>query len=170
MIDYIDNFFDKKYYDSIVNYCLKAPYYFGEVDSPSTPPIGMIHDIPQAHPLYKLFQIEIDSKIELTKGLELHKMRINYFCPAENPYYHVDGSDGITCLYYLGPIKVMKQRWTNPTYNVDDGGETQFYLSDTESINILPIPNRMSFFDADILHRATSFRNDYRFTIAIKYR
>ena len=50
----------------------------------------------------------------------------------------------------------------------NDLGETQF-LIDGEIKGILPKPNRMLGFDADLLHRATTFRDKHRFTIAIKY-
>lgn len=169
MIDYIDNFFNQFQYYEIAEYCLKAPYYFGETDSIDTPPIGMVSDIPPEEPIHKLFCETIYNKIEETKGLDLYCLRINYFVPTENPYFHTDCETGITCLYYLGPIKAMNRRWKNIDYHVDDGGETQF-IFDNKSLNILPISNRMSFFDANILHRATSFRDKYRFTIAAKYR
>ena len=47
-------------------------------------------------------------------------------------------------------------------------GETQF-LIDKEIRGILPYPNRMIQFDASIQHRATSFTNTHRFTLAVKY-
>ena len=53
-------------------------------------------------------------------------------------------------------------------WDKDDGGETQFLMND-ELYGILPIPNRMVVFSANLLHRATTFRNDHRFTVAIKY-
>ena len=34
---------------------------------------------------------------------------------------------------------------------------------------IVPKPNRLVGFDANISHRATTFRKDHRFTIAIKF-
>jgi hypothetical protein len=51
---------------------------------------------------------------------------------------------------------------------VQEGGETQFIV-DNEIYGVTPVPNRMVYFDASILHRATSFRNRHRFTVAIKY-
>jgi len=33
----------------------------------------------------------------------------------------------------------------------------------------VPLPNRLMMFDARLLHRATSFRDRHRFTIAVKY-
>lgn len=63
----------------------------------------------------------------------------------------------------------MLRRWRNPDYEYNMGGETQFIING-ESVNVLPQSNRLCIFDSRILHRATSFRNHYRFTIAVKYR
>lgn len=169
MIDYIDNFFNQFQYYEIAEYCLKAPYFFGETDNIDTPPTGMVSDIPEEEPIYKLFCDTLSIKIPRVNQLNLYALYINYFVPSENPYFHTDCEVGITCLYYLGPIKAMSQRWKNVDYNISDGGETQF-IQNNNSINILPISNRMCFFDANILHRATPFRDKYRFTIAAKYR
>ena len=85
-------------------------------------------------------------------------MYINYFSPLENPFFHTDGSNGdITFLFYL-----------NDKWEIDDGGETQFYFNHT-IYGVPPLNNRLVYFDADIIHKATSFRNKSRFTIAIKY-
>ena len=54
-------------------------------------------------------------------------------------------------------------------YNeLNEGGETQFLISN-EIKGILPIPNRMVIFNGLIYHKATSFRNQHRYTIAIKF-
>ena len=42
-------------------------------------------------------------------------------------------------------------------------------LIDDEIVGILPLPNRMVYFPAKIMHRATSFRDRHRFTLALKY-
>ena len=84
-------------------------------------------------------------------------MYVNCFSPNENPYFHTDGEDGITFLYY------PDQGW-----ELDDGGETQFYI-DGEIRGITPVSNRMVYFDANIMHRATTFRSRHRFTLAVKY-
>ena len=44
----------------------------------------------------------------------------------------------------------------------------KFYINN-DIYGITPVPNRMVVFDANIQHRATTFRNDHRFTVAIKY-
>ena len=81
----------------------------------------------------------------------LHQEKIHIFTDSTN------GED-ITFLYYV------------PTANwdIDDGGETQFFHND-EMIGVMPFPNRMVYFDATILHKATSFRDRWRWTVAVKY-
>ena len=89
--------------------------------------------------------------------ISLASRSLGSLAPDEKAFFHIDGNCGITCLFYV-----------NSDYDVDDGGETQFILNNT-GVNILPLPNRLSFFDATILHKATSFKNKHRFTIAVKY-
>jgi len=63
----------------------------------------------------------------------------------------------MTGLYYI-----------NDHWDYQDGGETQFLIDD-EIRGIPPIPNRLVCFDSNILHRATTFRDKFRFTLALKY-
>ena len=84
-------------------------------------------------------------------------MYVNCFAPSENPHFHVDGIHGITILYYV-----------NDEWEIEMGGETQFLIDD-EIRGILPFPNRLVYFDANILHKATSYRTGHRFTLALKY-
>lgn len=157
MIDYIDNFLDDMEYSSVLFRCIKSPFYYGETDNANTPPTGMSCSISNTDDTFKLFNEKIRQKIKYVENLEIYRMYINCFAPGEVPYYHIDNTSGITCLYY-----------PNPQMSLDEGGETQFFV-DNKSINILPVPNRLCFFDANIIHRATSFRTHHRFTIAIKY-
>ena len=157
MIDFVDNFLFHHEYESVINYCLNAPYYYGEQDSKRTRPTGMISNITEENFIFKLFDKKINKKVEQVKNLSIYRMYINCFAPDEKAFFHIDGNCGITCLFYV-----------NSDYDVDDGGETQFILNNT-GVNILPLPNRLSFFDATILHKATSIKNKHRFTIAVKY-
>ena len=43
------------------------------------------------------------------------------------------------------------------------------FLIDDEIRGIPPFPNRLVCFDSNILHRATTFRDKFRFTLALKY-
>lgn len=152
----IDNFLSDIDYQMVIDYCYTAPYHFGEKDNPHHPPTGMVSTIEEEW-VKNLFQSEINSQVSEVEGKEPYRMYINCFAPGENPYYHTDGDEGITCLFYV-----------NPNVEIDDGGSTQLIL-DRESVNLLPIPNRLCVFDANIIHRATSFRDKHRFTIAVKY-
>jgi hypothetical protein len=158
MINFVDNFLPKETYDHVIKYCLRAPYYYGDKDNYDTPETGMVSKISSKNIIFETFDILIQNKIEEVKDFTLDRMYINCFAPREQCFYHTDGDSGITCLFYV-----------NPDYkNVNDGGETQFIV-ENNSINILPIPNRLVIFNANILHRATPFKEKHRFTIAIKY-
>ena len=154
-----DDYFTQRQHKFILKYCEECSYRYGEVDSSSTPPTGLIHEIPTTEEIYPL----IERRIEKSMGpdvnkYELYRMYVNCFAPSENPYFHVDGEEGdLTFLYY-----------PNMNWEPNDGGETQIYICDRIH-GIPPIPNRMILFDASLLHRATTFRNSHRFTIAVKY-
>lgn len=155
MIEIVDRFLSKEEFDYVLNYCESASYTYGEVDSYGLPPTGMVHQISEIEDIYKLFKSKTE---KLVSGIELYRMYINCFAPSENPYFHTDGDrSDITFLYY------PTTRW-----ELNDGGETQF-LVNNEIYGVTPVPNRMIYFDASVLHRATAFRNKHRFTIAIKY-
>lgn len=155
MIEIIDRFFSKEKFDDIVKYCYNAPYQWGEVDYYNLPPTGMVHEISETESLYQLLSLMTQKYVP---ELKLYRMYINCFAPSEQPYFHTDGDSGdMTFLYY-----------PTESWSLNDGGETQF-LVNSEIYGVTPVPNRMIYFDASILHRATSFRDRHRFTIAIKY-
>ena len=91
------------------------------------------------------------------KDMNLYRMYINCFAPSERPYFHRDGDTGITFLYYV-----------NGTDDLNEGGETQI-VEDGLIKGVLPISNRLVQFNANVLHRATTYRNSHRFTLAVKY-
>jgi Rps23 Pro-64 3,4-dihydroxylase Tpa1-like proline 4-hydroxylase len=155
MIEIVDRFLSREEFDYVLDYCESAAYTYGEVDSYGLPPTGMVHQISEVEDIYKLFQSKTQ---KLVSDIQLYRMYINCFAPSENPYFHTDGDPGdVTFLYYP-----MRQ------WELNDGGETQF-LMNNEIYGVTPVPNRMVYFDASILHRATAFRNKHRFTVAIKY-
>jgi len=157
MIQYIDEFLTNDEYKFVVDYCMKSPYYYGEVDDENLPPTGMTHEVEKNISIYNLF--EEKTRPYVSDNQTLYRMYVNCFAPGENPYYHTDGKTGITFLFYV-----------NTSYHINDGGETHFFMGKDEAQIILPIPNRLCYFDANILHRATSFKNKHRFTLAIKYK
>ena len=155
MIEVLDRFLTDEEYDYVLRYCGTSGYYYGETDRPDVMPTGMVHEIDEKETIYELFASRTQ---ELVPELRLYRMYVNCFSPAENPYFHTDGDYGdVTFLFYVN------HRW-----DLDDGGETQFF-ENGEIRGIVPLPNRMVYFDANIEHRATSLRHRHRFTIAIKY-
>jgi hypothetical protein len=176
----IDNFLPENEFDNVLSYCKKSTYVYGETDNEIEEEndvycIGMVHQIYPIFNYNRNFSIENKNQIMIIKlikeecesqflelnGFILNRMYINCFAPSENPYFHIDScppeAESFTCLYYV-----------NSKWNLDDGGETQFYIDDN-IYGVPPEPNRMVIFDGRIKHRATSFRNRHRFTIALKY-
>jgi len=154
MIKVIDDFLSIEQYKFVINYCINSSYVYGEYDREGLPPTGMVSEIDETEDIYKLFRYKTEY---LVPGLELNRMYVNCFAPSENPFFHTDWIDGVTFLYY-------------PTddWALDDGGETQFFVNG-EIKGVVPLPNRMVYFNANIKHRATTFRDRHRFTVAIKY-
>ena len=165
-LELIDDFFPACDYLKIVKYCYESDYYWGERDTEQSSPTGMIHEIydckdaPVKESNQWIYDLFLENTNHLCPNLKLYRMYINLFAPEENPYFHTDSTDDedITFLYYV----------PSDDWDIDDGGETQFY-HDGEMTGVLPIPNRMVYFDSTILHRATSFRDRWRWTVAIKY-
>ena len=156
-INYDDKFFNDVEHQIIYDYCMGAEYSYGESDNKGLPVTGMIHNIPETEFVYKIMKKTIYDRHEKVQQMKLYRMYVNCFAPNENPYFHTDGDKGLTFLYY-----------PNMNWDLQEGGETQFYINN-DIYGITPVPNRMVVFDANIQHRATTFRNDHRFTVAIKY-
>ena len=129
-------------------------FYFGEVDRKGLPPSGLVFNLDNEEKLFKdffqLLQLKCDIDIS-----SIQRAYVNMFLPSDRPYFHTDDNVN-TCLFYI-----------NPLVNLDEGGETQFLIKN-ELVSVLPVPGRMIIFDGNILHRATSFRNIPRITLAIK--
>ena len=184
MINVYDDFFTEEERDDIMRYCVDAPYYYGETDNDDTPPTGLVHNLwtvfhnPEKIPgeripfgttcddridpkkFFDLFVNKIENEFEEFSKEYLSRFYINCFSPKDEPMWHTDaapGKDSTTWIYF-----------PDYRYDLEEGGETQFILDD-EIYGIIPQPNRMISFPAQILHRATSLRTRYRFTVAIKY-
>lgn len=160
MIKIFDTFFDEREFNLIYNSLTRLPFIYGELDDDDCPPTGMVCDLRDDSEIYSIILNKI---LKLSNNLDkklMYRMYINCFAPLENPFFHTDcihSNIGTTFLFYL-----------NKVWNINDGGETQFFIDD-QITGILPIPNRMIAFDSRILHKATSFKDRYRFTIAIKF-
>lgn len=157
-------------------YCQNAPYYYGEKDDPfkCRPTTGMVNEIysddgkfqmgSEQRKIFDIFTKKIESEFEEVKNSVLNRMYVNCFASSENPYFHIDTAlpsdkNYYTFLFYAND---------RTEYDIDDGGETQFYFNKT-IYGITPIRNRLICFDSSILHRATPFRDRHRFSIALKY-
>jgi len=156
-VEIIDGFLEKKDLEFVFDYCFKASYSYGEIDYDSAPPTGMVHNIKSDEIIYKIFESKIRDSYDIVQGMNLSRMYINCFAPSENPYFHID-HNALTFLYYVN----------NCVWQINDGGETQFLIDD-EIKGVIPLHNRIVGFDASLLHRATSFRDKHRFTVAIKF-
>lgn len=155
MIEVTDNFLSQEEFNFVLEYCKSSVYTYGEADDENRPPTGMVYNISETETIYNLFETKTK---QFVTNLKLYRMYINCFAPSENPYFHTDGSnEEVTFLYY-----------PNETWDLDDGGETQFFI-DERLYGIVPIPNRLVAFNAGLLHKATSFYDRHRFSIAIKY-
>tara|TARA_Y100000593_G_C4275512_1_gene319813 strand:+ start:269 stop:748 length:480 start_codon:yes stop_codon:yes gene_type:complete len=158
MIEIFDDFLDRKESRFVLEYCKNSSYTYGEVDTPQTPPTGMVHKISNKEDICQLFDYKIRESCSHVKELNLYRIYVNCFAPCENPYFHNDEPSKLTFLYYA-----------NDEWTLNDGGETQIIVNKNELKGILPIPNRMIGFDSTLLHRATSFRYKHRFTLAVKF-
>lgn len=153
MITTEDNFLTTEENKFVLDYCLSAKFRYGTTDNPSTPPNGMVSDILSGSEMYKFFQSKVERYLN---GLKIYWVTVNVFAPEEIPYFHTDCDEGVTFIYY------PQENW-----HMNDGGTTEFFV-DNQIIGILPIQNRLLYFDANIPHRATAFRDRYRFTVALR--
>jgi len=160
-VSVLNDFLNKESQQSIIDYCRECNYHYGERDDSEDGPVtGMVSDIETNSEVYNFFKKAIEQAVPNIEMMELYRMYINCFAPGENPYFHTDGEDGITFLYYPSDLEY---KW-----HPDNGGETQFYI-DGSIYGVTPEPNRLVMFDSELLHRATAFRDGHRFTVAIKY-
>ncbi len=150
-----DNWLTAEEQKNVLMYCQHANYTFGEKDDNDVAPTGMSAEIKSSELMYRFLYEKTQS---LVPDLCLVRMYVNLFAQNEVPYFHTDADQGMTFLYYP-----HQQMWT-PNFL----GQTEFYVND-KSYAVAPEPNRLCFFDASILHRATAFRNKHRFTVALKY-
>ena len=116
-LNYIDQFFSEQEHQIIHDYCLDAEYSYGERDDANLPVTGMVHNIPETEFVYKLIKKRLNDSAQQVQGKKLYRMYVNCFIPGEQPYFHTDGDEGVTFIYY-----------PNMKWDKDDGGETQFLM------------------------------------------
>ncbi len=151
MLNIQSNYLLPNLYKEVENYCYNADYYYGERDTPNSIPVGLVHDL------------KLDSKIvsyfpKVENNLFLFRAYINLFSAGEQPNFHTDEGK-LTSLYYINI----------DNYNLNEGGCTEILTHKQHLVSVLPIRNTLVTFDAELPHRATSFKNMSRFTLALKY-
>jgi len=158
MINVYDNVISKEKNDEWYHSILyKGNYNYGESDRPGMPPTGMTLEIKNAERINELSDIAFKYHPELN-DLKFLRAYVNLFFPHDRPAFHPD-LNCYTCLFYI-----------TPEYDMQEGGETQFLKNDEyDFVGVFPKPGRLIVFDGDIYHRATSYRNNPRITIALKF-
>ena len=150
----IDDFLSIEEYESSWDYVQNvATYQAGEKDHHFSYKIGMVSELSTEYgQTFKLFPAQVH-------GSRLQRAYINFYAPREISAFHTDSHDrnAYTMLYY--PC---------PTYELDEGGETQLIIND-EILGVRSKSNRLLIFKSDIMHRATPFRSHQRYTVALKY-
>lgn len=108
--------------------------------------------------MYNKLMMIINKNIPEVEGLSVYDCYVNCFFPRETPNWHLDSDSdkSRTLLYYAN------------TNQFNEGG-TEFLDKDI-AISVLPRDGRIVVFPGNYWHRATSFRDRKRFTIAFKYK
>jgi len=169
-IEIFDNFLSESEAQKVLNMCFSSNYNYGESDSPTnekikTPPTGMVCNIDLGDYIYNVLDEKLQIKFpSIYCGNVLRAQYVNCYAPNEASYFHTDCEEedewydvGTTIIYY-----------PNKNLNINEGGETQFYIED-RILGIPPVYNRLIKFKVPVLHRATPFKNFHRFSIAFKF-
>jgi|TARA_E500000178_G_scaffold345115_1_gene394461 hypothetical protein len=159
-IKVIDKFFKGKENNKILKEIKTLKFKKGESDRPETPPTGKVTKLKKTSFIYKTFLKNFKKQKIVPSGKKIFRAYINSFEPNENPYYHSDGKDVTTLLYYAVDFD---------EHDVDLGGETLF-INDPLIQGIVPKKHRLVIFAEDVWHKATPFRDKIRYTIVFKYK
>ena len=153
-IEVIDNIFSNEEITNIYDFCKTQKFTRTENDGENLEYTGLVSSLTNK----KIINL-ILTKTGLKK-IKIKKSYINLFLKDEKPYFHIDSyeKNAKTLLYYVNPN----------INNINNYGETFFHL-DNILKGIPYVSGRILIFDADIPHRASSFRDLDRFTIAIKW-
>lgn len=174
-IDVVDNLIDEKELKELCKMVQECPYHFGITDDPKGPPSGMgcwlinpltptpLYNNSYLHNFVHSIVAKLGSmdKYGYMKDYKIERVGINLFFPRETPSFHKDIPNGLTILVYC-----------SNTFDISEQGETQFLIYNSnenlEIKGVLPKPGRVVLFSGSISHRATSYRNNHRFTLAIQ--
>lgn len=160
-IQVYDQFFETRLYFELVKFLYNSKQYaYGEFDHAYAPAVGLIADFTDQQ-IFPLTNVITKITEKIPNNLHLDRIYCNCFAPNEFPHFHIDSSfeQEKTVLVYI----------SDKEWSLNDGGETQFY-EDDRIFGVPPRQNRVIIFNSNILHRATSFHNRHRFTLALKYK
>lgn len=161
MIEVLDDLLLPVEIDRIYQEIISLPYRVMEWDQEPEQISGNRSDLQKNSFTFNCLKNCIESNIEEVKNLNISEAYVNHFSPRELPYFHVDSDNknNITVLYYADV-------WER--YDINEGGGTEFIVDDN-IISVMPKTGRITCFSSNIVHRATTYRNNHRFTIAFKY-
>lgn len=160
MIKIYDDLFDDESISRFLTDIKSQDYHVDVSDNGHDTESGCSSPVSYHSLFYNKMLITIQTSIPEVANLTLTDCYINCFFPREFPNFHVDSDDAsaMTLLYYANS-------------NEFNEGGTEIYNSDTHEVRcILPKPGRIVIFSGNYLHRATSFRDKKRFTVAFKYK
>tara|TARA_B100000424_G_scaffold270157_2_gene268798 strand:- start:130 stop:597 length:468 start_codon:yes stop_codon:yes gene_type:complete len=152
MLDIKHNYLSAEQYKNVENYCYSASYVYGERDNPYQMPTGLVHNLELNNKLVDYFPRVVNT-------FPLFRAYINFFSSGDKPNFHVDGESGYTSLFYIN----------SEAYNSNEGGCTEIFDGKDTMTSVMPFRNTLLTFSANKLHRATPFRTQPRFTVALKY-
>jgi hypothetical protein len=156
-IKIIDDVFSLEERNVIWNTCITSDYKYGEADTTGGHPTGVVCDMDTSSITSAIILNKIKGLVEYSN---VYRMFINCFAPYENPIFHRDCEEDdskLSIIYY-----------PRHSYDIEDGGETQFLNSDDTVFGVMPKPNRIVIFDSNLIHKATSHKSKHKFTIVIK--
>ncbi len=156
-VEIYDNFFDKDQVEMIRRECSGVKFRYGHNYNADTPTQGLKGEVEQQHELYLLFKKNLEEVFEYCE--DLYSLEINLIPPSERVYFThgAGGGFGRHFIYYC-----------NPNWDLDDCGETQFW-DGKEMITVVPMSNRLVSFDPALAFKDTSFRDQYKMTVEVRY-
>lgn len=162
MLKVFDNLLHEVEVERIYNEIISLPYTVMEWDQEPEEVSGNRSDLSESNYSYFCLYNYIKNNISEVEDMELSQAYVNHFAPREIPYFHIDSSDerNLTVLYYADV-------WEN--YDINEGGGTEFLLKDSLT-TVLPETGRLVCFSSNLVHRATTYRDNHRFTIAFKFK
>lgn len=162
MIEVFDDILLDVERDRIYKEIISLPYQVMEWDQNPDEISGSRSDLVHSSYTFQCLKNYIEKNVEDITKYNLVQAYVNHFSPREIPYFHVDSDNpnNITIVYYADV-------WDN--YDINEGGGTEF-LVDDNIISVIPKSGRFVCFNSNNLHRATTYRNNHRFTVAFKYR